>query len=349
MKKIQEDLLKKLKELTISLQSSETELNDCVARVMQLPPDKQQQYMMVLDNIQNQIKLINIRELNKVKDVLGLEKFSGPALLSHIEICLQQSQLIAKSINQSKDLIEQSYRNSKYNPGTKSKMLFNAEMNMQSEDETENFSQNTPSPSPNATQNSSKRDPSAGDNPRLNKTPPLGEKASQKKRVINGFSMLKPQMVLLEKMIRIQQEAKKQKNITQQLRSDAYVDQEILRLDRMVDETILQTDKKVDEKILKLDRMVDAELLRLSMLSFSKEIKNSHQKNKALNDSFKRCHSVEMKIDQYIEAKITTQTRLLEEAFIAHQQDIKMQLSAVRKDSMDEPTQDYPSYNPNLN
>ena len=172
--------------------------------------------------------------------------------------------------------------------------------------------------------------------------------------------MLKPQMILLGKIIRMQQEAKNQKNITQQLRSDAYVDKEILRLDRMVDDRILQTDKNVDEKILKLDRMVDAEILRLSMLSLSKEIKNSHQKNKALDDSFERCHSVEMKIDQYLEAKITTQTRLLEESFkeqtrlleealIANQQDIKMQLSAVRKDSMDEPTQDYPSYNPNLN
>lgn len=324
-------LVKKLEKLAKSLEMNERELKYCISKIKQLTPDLQAQYLNVLDHIKNQLKPIHIGQLNQVKGVLKVDKLSGPALLSHVSLCLEQSQLIAKSLQQSKELIDQAYMASKHNPGTKSKMKLNARMNMESESELANQTSNQPPLNGRLTSNTLQ---SAPDDPRLNKTPRFGTNIYHNTPIRNSFAILRPQMVLLAKIDRIREEIRHQKNIGRELQADAYVDREILRVDKIVDEKILEIDKKADERILKLDQMVDAEILRLEQIADGQLLKNNQKTNKLLNEILEETTDMAKEVDEYLEAQITKQSQLVKDGFIDRQMSIKAQLSQLKQSSV---------------
>ena len=220
-----DDLIKKLTE---SVDLNQQALEECQKSISKLGPAQQEKLGSVLDNIGSQLRPINVRQLKKVREVIGNQQQSTPALLSHIRICFHQNQLIAKSINQTQSLITQAYTNSKHDSGNRSRV--------EHKKQTEALENQT------QTNNRTNR-PSTG----LNRNNPANIPMNTPVR--NNWAVLTPFMVLQLRKMRMNNENKVQQRIKGELITDQVVDEKILETDRDADKNILETSQRTNDKL----------------------------------------------------------------------------------------------------
>lgn len=261
MSALNDKITKNLEKLASMYRLNEHELQSCINKVKQLAPNEQQKYLNVLANIQAQLQPVHVDQLNKVRDVLGAQQHSGPALSSHIDVCLRQNQLIANTLTQTKALIDQAYSNSLNDPTRRSKIIH---QNMINDMEQANqLDPNNPQQGAQNQQRNTPRPTVPGGNTLRSEALRENQQslANGTNRAANvplntplrsEFAVLRPEMRLLAKMLRIKQENKKEENISHELREDAYVDSEILRTDRSVDEKIFETSEQTNKKLQKI-------------------------------------------------------------------------------------------------
>jgi len=294
MSELNESIKQALKKLAGALQLNEQELTKCEAKIMQLGPDQQHKFLDLLSTIKNQIAPINVTQLNKIKTLIPSQHHSGLALLSHINLCFKQNQLIASSLNQTRALVEQAYKSS--NQSTKKKSIKNED-----EDEDENKALALIQ-----TIMSGKSMLNAGGLP-------------MNIPVLKPGTTPKPGVLLLVKLIQILRQIKIKQNMKNILDLDVRNDNEIIRKDNLADKQINRRHKQSATNELEKDRKNDNEILRLDRLA-----------DKQIERNAKQDPHRELNKDDTIEKQIEQKSMELNELFILHQNSIKNALESLR-------------------